>query len=140
MLVNQAEHFYQHQLNAFSLKHNITHFFLQNYVSNNEENNFIFNYILAIELLLWTEINTNRFGFNYVTGHADFLLYCNNTFYLCDYKPEEISFLPTIPQVSMYGILFDKFINLKDINIRCITFNKKYSWEYSPSIFLLTYR
>jgi len=43
--------------------------------------------------------------------------------------------LPTIPQVSMYGILFDKFIsNFKDVNVKCITFNKNHSWEYNPSI------
>jgi hypothetical protein len=36
--------------------------------------------------------------------------------------------------VVIYDILFDKFINLKNINIKCISFNKNDSWEYNPSI------
>jgi hypothetical protein len=132
MILN-AENFYKNKDDVFSIGNNIKHYFLQSYVSKFKPR---YDSILASELLLWSEVNDNQYDINHITGHADYLVYdpsCD-IFYLCDYKPDEISFLPTIPQVAMYGILFGKFINLKNINIKCITFNKKDSWEYDPSI------
>ena len=132
MILN-AESFYKNKDDVFSIGNNIKHYFLQRYASKFKPR---YDFILASELLLWSKVNDNQYDINHITGHADYLVYdpsCD-TFYLCDYKPDEISFLPTIPQVSMYGILFSKFINSKNINIRCITFNKKDSWEYDPSI------
>jgi len=134
MILN-AENFYKNKDDVFSIGNNIKHYFLQNYVSKFKPR---YDSILASELLLWSEVNDSQYDINHITGHADYLIYdpsCD-TFYLCDYKPDEISFLPTIPQVSMYGLLFSKLINSKNINIRCITFNKRDSWEYDPSILL----
>ena len=135
MILN-AESFYKNKDDVFSIGNNIKHYFLQRYASKFKPR---YDSILASELLLWSEVNDNQYDINHITGHADYLVYdpsCN-TFYLCDYKPDEINFLPTIPQVAMYGILFDKLINFKNINIKCITFNKKDSWEYDPSILFI---
>ena len=132
MILN-AESFYKNKDSVFSIGNNIKHYFLQRHAFKFKPR---YDSILASELLLWSEVNDNQFDINHITGHADYLVYnpsCD-TFYLCDYKPDEISFLPIIPQVAMYGILFKKYLDLKNINVKCIVFNKNYSWEFDPFI------
>jgi len=132
-MILDAESFYKNKDAVFSITNNIKHYFLQRFAFKFKHR---FDSILASELLLWSEVNDNQYDINHITGHVDYLVYdpsCE-TFYLCDYKPDEISFLPIIPQVAMYGVLFKKLLDLKSINVKCIVFNKKHSWEFDPFI------
>ena len=129
-MVFDAEIYYKDKDGVFSISNNIKHYFLQNYAFKVKPQ---YCFILASELLLWSEVENDK---HYVTGHTDYLLYnpTNEIFYLCDYKPEESSFLPVIPQVAMYGILFRKLLDLKNDKVKCIVFDKYSSWEFDPSI------
>ena len=129
-MVFDAEIFYKDKDGVFSISNNIKHYFLQNYAFKVKPQ---YCFILASELLLWSEVDNDK---HYVTGHTDYLLYnpTDEIFYLCDYKPEESSFLPVIPQVAMYGILFRKLLDLKNDKVKCIVFDKYSSWEFDPSI------
>ncbi len=129
-MVFDAEIYYKDKDGVFSISNNIKHYFLQNYAFKVKSQYY---FILASELLLWSEVDNDK---HYVTGHTDYLLYnpTDEIFYLCDYKPEESSFLPVIPQVAMYGILFRKLLDLKNDKVKCIVFDKYSSWEFDPSI------
>ena len=72
----------------------------------------------------------------YLSGHIDFLFFFNDCLYVCDYKPEarDRIFLKSIPQVSVYGLLLEEILNILNLKIKCITFNKTDAWEYEPSI------
>jgi len=134
--VNMAERYYKNKFlpksyNCFlSDEGNIYHNQLQNFIFRKDSD------IIATELLVWLEINFPLLNIDYLSGHIDFLFFFNNCLYVCDYKPEHRDriFLRSIPQISAYGLLLEKMMNLPNLQIKCITFNKTNAWEYEPSI------
>lgn len=71
-------------------------------------------------------------------GHIDVLVYKDSIFYVCDYKPDQLSkaspyrsFLNSIPQIATYALVLKQMFNLKEI--KCVTFNKKGAWLYDPT-------
>ncbi len=133
---NLAERYYkskypQKSYSSFlSDEGNIYHDQLQNFVFQRDSD------IIATELLVWLKINFPLLNIDYLSGHIDFLFYFNNCLYVCDYKPEHRDriFLKSIPQISTYGLLLEDMLNLSNLHIKCITFNKINAWEYEPSI------
>ncbi|KKM86464.1 hypothetical protein LCGC14_1278760, partial [marine sediment metagenome] len=124
---------YKNNKKAFSEKSNkILHDYLQLFIREKS------NYIIVTELLVWLPINDPSINADYIYGHIDFLFYFNDTLYVCDYKPLDRSFFRSLPQICLYGLILDKMLNIPNLKIKCITFNQKESWEYSPSI-LYTY-
>lgn len=83
---------------------------------------------IAIEVPIWKKFNNE-----FITGHIDLVKIENATFKIVDYKPEG-KFLKSLPQVSMYGILFKSIFKIDDL--KCISFNKDKAWEYDPNILL----
>jgi hypothetical protein len=67
------------------------------------------------------------------TGHIDLLLYdnTNNQLIVADYKPER-NYIKSLPQVSIYGLVMKKFLNLD--NVMCVSFSKDDAWYYDPEI------
>jgi len=134
--VNMAEHYYKNKFsqksyNSFlSDEGNIYHDQLQNFIFRKDSD------IIATELLVWLKINFPLLNIDYLSGHIDFLFFFNNCLYVCDYKPEHRDriFLRSIPQISAYGLLLEKMMDLPNLQIKCITFNKTNAWEYEPSI------
>ncbi len=132
---NKAEQYYKknHYKNSpdiFNNENNIHHNNLQNYVMENDNN------IIAIEVLVWKEINDINSHINYISGHIDFLIFYNNCLYICDYKPNKRDqpFFKSIPQVAYYGLILRKMLKIPNLNIKCIIFNKNQAWEFNPNI------
>jgi len=84
---------------------------------------------IAIEVPIWKKINEKSF----LTGHIDLIQIKDNQIKVIDYKPEG-NFMLSLPQVSIYGLLFKKLIKLHDVI--CISFNKDEAWEYKPELLL----
>ena len=84
---------------------------------------------IAIEVPIWKKYNEQAF----LTGHIDLIQIKDNHVRVIDYKPEG-KFLISLPQVSIYGLLFKKLIKLDEV--KCISFNKDEAWEYDPEILL----
>jgi hypothetical protein len=87
---------------------------------------------IAIEVPIW-----KKFGTQFITGHIDLVQVEQKKFKIVDYKPEGY-FLKSLPQVSMYGILFKSIFNIDKLT--CVSFNKNKAWEYDPSILLTDIR
>ena len=81
---------------------------------------------IAIEVPIW-----KRFEEKFITGHIDLIQIVNDTVKIADYKPEG-NFLVSLPQVAAYGLLIKSKLNLS--KIKCISFNRKETWEYDPNI------
>ena len=81
---------------------------------------------VAIEVPIWRK-KENKV----ITGHIDLIQIENDIVKVIDYKPEG-NFLLSLPQVAIYGFLVKSKLNIK--KIKCISFNKKSSWEYEPRI------
>ncbi|MFO8019317.1 MAG: hypothetical protein R6U96_11820 [Promethearchaeia archaeon] len=87
---------------------------------------------IAIEVPIWKKFNNE-----FLTGHIDLVQIEQAAFKIVDYKPEG-HFLKSLPQVSMYGILFQSVFKVD--NLKCISFNKDKAWEYDPNILLTDIR
>jgi len=84
---------------------------------------------IAIEVPIWKQFKEDIF----LTGHIDLIQIRNNELSVIDYKPEG-NFLISLPQVSIYGLLLQKIIDID--KLKCISFNKDEAWEYDPNILL----
>ncbi|MFX1237679.1 MAG: hypothetical protein ACFFAS_14780 [Promethearchaeota archaeon] len=85
---------------------------------------------VAIEIPIWINVNDQ-----YITGHID-LIQINNkedVVKVIDYKPEG-KFMTSLPQVSTYGLLLQKMLNISVV--KCISFNRIETWEYDPRLLL----
>lgn len=73
--------------------------------------------------------------FNSITGHIDLLLYDENLndLIIADYKPEGY-FLRSLPQIAFYAFILRRILNVKDLNVKCLSFNKNKAWIYSPEV------
>lgn len=102
--------------------------------------NIIQNFIncIAIEVPIWHSISKEF----YLTGHPDVILLWNDNIIISDYKPSQLTNLGTLrrnlfhslPQISIYGLLFKQQFNLKDV--KCISFNHYKAWIYEPESLL----
>lgn len=86
----------------------------------------------AIEVPIWKSIRNNVF----LLGHIDLIQFRCNTVYVVDFKPDEYSFLTSLPQVGLYGLMLKEFLQIPDGSIICVIFDKNGAWEYEPHILL----
>jgi hypothetical protein len=86
--------------------------------------------MVAMEVPVWS-------GFLRLTGHVDLVRICPDCIEVIDYKPEG-SFLRSMPQVAAYSYLLDScYPSLKIDGMRCVSFNEKEAWAYSPEVLRL---
>jgi len=106
------------------------------------------NNALSIETPIWLRkqkkltdymnLDYEIYNFSYsssITGHIDLLLYddIGNNLIIADYKPEGY-FLRSLPQIAFYAIILRRILNINDLNIKCLSFNKDKAWIYSPEV------
>ncbi len=136
--INFAENYYKISFfedfaENFSNQGNIYHEKLQKFFLKRDKN------LIATEVLVWQNVEYYNVGFRYISGHIDFLFYYDGIIYACDYKPDEEkkkdrNFLRTLPQVAFYGLILRNMLQISDLKIKCITFNKYHAWEFDPLI------
>ena len=106
------------------------------------------NNALSIETPIWLRkqkkltdymnLGDEIYNFSYsssITGHIDLLLYddIGNNLIIADYKPEGY-FLRSLPQIAFYAIILRKILNINDLNVKCLSFNKEKAWIYNPEV------
>jgi len=106
------------------------------------------NNALSIETPIWLRkqkkltdymnLESENYNFSYsnsITGHIDLLLYddIGNNLIIADYKPEGY-FLRSLPQIAFYALILRRILNIKDLNVKCLSFNKDNAWIYNPEI------
>ncbi len=97
------------------------HFQVQDYLLKNELG------MVAMEVPVWS-------GFLRLTGHVDLVRICPSCMEIIDYKPEG-RFLCSMPQVAAYTYLLSScYPTLKLEDMRCVSFNEREAWIYSPEI------
>ena len=82
------------------------------------------------------EVEKYKFSFSKsITGHIDLLLYDDNgnNLIIADYKPEGY-FLRSLPQIAFYALILRRILNIEDLNVKCLSFNKDKAWIYKPEI------
>jgi hypothetical protein len=83
--------------------------------------------MVAMEVPVWS-------GFLRLTGHVDLIRIDEDCLEVIDYKPEG-NFLRSMPQVAAYTYLLDSCYNsLKLEDMKCVSFNEKEAWIYSPLV------
>ncbi len=108
------------------------------------------NNALSIETPIWLrkqrkltdylnlESDNYNFSFsNSITGHIDLLLYdgIGNNLIIADYKPEGY-FLRSLPQIAFYALILRRILNIRDLNVKCLSFNKEKAWIYNPEVLM----
>ncbi|QEE14981.2 PD-(D/E)XK nuclease family protein [Promethearchaeum syntrophicum] len=103
---------------------------------------------LSIETPIWLRkqkkltdymnIGKNDYDFSYsksITGHIDLLLYDKKgeNLIIADYKPEGY-FLRSLPQIAFYALILRRILNIRGLNVKCLSFNKDDAWIYSPEV------
>jgi len=97
------------------------HFQVQDYLLKNDPG------MVAMEVPVWS-------GFLRLTGHIDLVRICQDCIEVIDYKPEG-RFLYSMPQVAVYCYLLEScYPTLKVEYLRCVSFNEKEAWSYSPAV------
>lgn len=97
------------------------HLQVQDYLLKNDPG------MVAMEVPVWS-------GFLRLTGHIDLLRICPECIEVVDYKPEG-NFLRSMPQVAVYSYLLDScYPTLRFEDLRCVSFNEKEAWIYSPEV------
>jgi hypothetical protein len=106
------------------------------------------NKALSIETPIWLkkqrtltefmnlEVEKYKFSFSKsITGHIDLLLYDDNgnNLIIADYKPEGY-FLRSLPQIVFYALILRRILNIEDLNVKCLSFNKDKAWIYKPEV------
>jgi len=82
---------------------------------------------VAMEVPVWS-------GFLRLTGHIDLIRIRPEWLEVVDYKPEG-NFLRSMPQVAVYSYLLDScYPTLKLEDMRCVSFNEREAWIYSPAV------
>lgn len=83
--------------------------------------------MVAMEVPVWS-------GFLRLTGHIDLVRINRGCIEVIDYKPEG-RFLRSMPQVAVYTYLLDScYSSLKLEDMKCVSFNEKEAWVYSPVV------
>jgi len=97
------------------------HFQVQDYLLKNDPG------MVAMEVPVWS-------GFLRLTGHIDLMRICPDCIEVIDYKPEG-RFLYSMPQVAVYCYLLEScYPTLRIEYLRCVSFNEKGAWTYSPAV------
>ena len=106
------------------------------------------NYALSIETPIWLRkqrkltdymnLESDIYNFSYsnsITGHIDLLLYddIGKNLIIADYKPEGY-FLRSLPQIAFYALILKRILNINDLNVKCLSFNKDKAWIYKPEV------
>ncbi len=106
------------------------------------------NNALSIETPVWLRkqkkltdymnLKKDNYDFSYsksITGHIDLLLYDEKgeNLIIADYKPEGY-FLRSLPQIAFYALILRRILNIRDLNVKCLSFNKDNAWIYSPEV------
>lgn len=97
------------------------HLQVQDYLLKNDPG------MVAMEIPVWS-------GFLRLTGHVDLVRISDGHVEVIDYKPEG-RFLRSMPQVAVYSYLLDScYPTLRLEDMRCVSFNEKEAWAYSPQV------
>ena len=106
------------------------------------------NNALSIETPIWLRkqkkltdfmnLENDDYDFSYsksITGHIDLLLYDEKgeNLIIADYKPEGY-FLRSLPQIAFYALILRRILNINNLNVKCLSFNKDEAWIYSPEV------